>query len=173
MSVIDIGIISIAFQSIGLLVSGALISKYQPSARVLAGWNVVIGILYVIVKISFTQMGCDPGKPAFGDFNTETSTWNLTSQCNVDCNCKVNKIQPVCHRETNEIYYSACHAGCITNDNGTISGCSCIADPMATITLGTCNEGCFTSFVIFLAVNAAIKLLDSSGRIGNMLVGYR
>ncbi|ODN05136.1 Solute carrier organic anion transporter family member 1C1 [Orchesella cincta] len=166
------GVVSIAFQAVGLLVSGALISKYQPSARLLAGWNVFLGFLYVIVKFSFTQMGCDPGETAFGE-KLDSGEWNLTTSCNLDCNCKSNKVFPVCYRETNQVFYSACHAGCTVELNGTISNCACIADPMATLTVGTCNQGCFSTFVIFLGVNAAIKLLDSSGRIGNMLVSYR
>ncbi|CAL8069741.1 unnamed protein product [Orchesella dallaii] len=167
------GVVSIAFQAIGLLVSGALISKYQPSARLLAGWNVFLGFLYVLVKFSFTQMGCDPGELAFGE-KTESGEWNLTTSCNMDCNCKSNKVFPVCYRETNQVFYSACHAGCNVNLNGTISDCACLPNPaMDTLTIGTCNQGCFWTFVIFLGVNAAIKLLDSSGRIGNMLVSYR
>lgn len=158
----------------GLLVSGALISKYQPSARLLAGWNVFLGFLYVMVKFSFTQMGCDPGELAFGEKNPATGEWNLTTSCNFDCNCKANKVFPVCHRETNQVYYSACHAGCSGLEvNGTVSNCACISDPNAVLSVGTCNEGCFATFITFLGVNAAIKLLDSSGRIGNMLVSYR
>ncbi|OXA43717.1 Solute carrier organic anion transporter family member 1A2 [Folsomia candida] len=168
------GMISIAFQSIGLLLSGWLISKYQPRARLLAGWNVIISLLYVLVKISFTQMGCHQGAPNFGSHNEETGTWNLTVACNADCNCKANKISPVCWKEKQTIFYSACHAGCTTFQDGGVSNCSCIdADPTAILTPGTCNEGCLTMFLIFLGVNAFIKLIDSSGRIGNMLVSYR
>lgn len=169
------GVVSITFQAVGLLLSGALISKYQPSARLLAGWNVFLGFLYVIVKISFTQMGCDPGKLAFGEYSDMSGEFNLTMGCNADCNCKSSKVFPVCHMETKEVYYSGCHAGCASESNGTLFDCACIGDSLMppTVNIGTCNEGCFSVFVTFLGVNALIKLLDSSGRIGNMLVSYR
>ena len=165
-----VGIVSILFQAAGLLISGYLISKFQPSARKLAGWNVFLGFLYVLVKITFTQMGCDTGEIAYGSINSETSvgagSWNLTATCNADCNCKVNKMLPVCFKEENRVYYSACHAGCTTFVNSTGSDCSCLPTPESTVTLGTCSEGCYKTFLVFLGVNALIKLLDSSGRIG-------
>lgn len=112
----------------------------------LAGWNVFLAFSYVLVKISFTQMGCDPGIPNFGEHDSTSATWNLTSSCNIDCNCMANKIQPVCYREKNEIFYSACHAGCTIGDplddgSFAISNCSCLPDPKIVLTQGTCNEG--------------------------------
>jgi hypothetical protein len=168
------GIVSILFQSIGLILSGFLISKFQPSARKLAGWNVFIGFMYVIVKASFTQMGCDQGDIFFGASSTENDGLrNLTAECNVDCNCKVNKMFPVCYKETNTMFYSACHAGCTYHVNGTISDCSCLPSPSDELKMGPCSENCWNMFLVFLGVSAVIKLIDSSGRIGNMLVSYR
>lgn len=169
------GAVSLAALALGLLASGALISKYQPSARFLAAWNVVGGIVLVISKIYYTQLGCDPGELAFGQRNVATGEWNLTVDCNLDCNCRTNKVYPVCHRETNQVYYSACHAGCtgVAEGNGTVFDCACVSQPNAELSVGTCNEGCFTSFMIFLGVNAFIKLMDGTGRIGNLLVSYR
>jgi hypothetical protein len=105
------GVISILFQSVGLLLSGWLISRYQPRARYLAAWNVFISLMYVLVKISFTQMGCNPGEASFGEQDPVTGTWDLNVPCNTDCQCKANKIQPVCWPEKNQIFYSACHGG--------------------------------------------------------------
>lgn len=131
-----------------------------------------LGFLYVAVKAYFTQLGCDAGNLQYGE-KTGDNDWNLTATCNADCGCKVNKIFPVCYPPENKLFYSACHAGCTTFDNGTISNCTCLGDPNLQVTLGTCSEGCFSTFVTFLGINAFIKLLDSSGRIGNMLVSYR
>ena len=167
------GLVGIATQSVGLLSSGYLISKFQPRARVLAAWNVLIGIIYVAVKISFTQMGCAKEKYNFMTDGPDGLTLNLTSSCNSDCNCLTNKFAPVCDKSTNQLYYSACHAGCTSFADGTISNCSCLSNPTDTVKLGTCNEECFTTFVVFLAMNAFIKLIDGSGRIGNLLVSYR
>lgn len=168
------GIVSIAFQAIGLLGSGALISYFQPSARFLAGWNVVLGFLDVLIKIVFTQLGCNGGElvhgyeNSFDDDGSNSGTWNLTIPCNVDCNCQTNKMLPVCYKEENKLFYSACHAGCtiMNTTDDTATSCSCLPAMTDIVTLGTCSEGCQTIFITFLAVNAVIKLLDSSGRIG-------
>jgi len=155
------------------MLSGFLISKYQPSARKLAAWNAILAFIYVGAKISFTQLGCDLGEITFGTQN-EDQTWNLTTQCNTNCDCQASKLLPVCFKEENKVFYSACHAGCTSYDDGIISNCSCISDsPAATVTLGSCAESCSKVFIIFMAINALIKLLDSTGRIGNMLVSYR
>jgi len=159
------GTVSIAFQAAGLLLSGALISRFQPSSRKLAGWNVCLGFLYVLVLVIFTQLGCSPGKIAHGA-EEDGGSWNLSTSCNAPCNCRVNKMLPVCYKDADTVFYSACHAGCASFGNTTGSDCSCLPSPQATVTLGTCSEGCYKIFLIFLAVNAVIKFLDSSGRIG-------
>lgn len=159
------------FQSTGMMLSGILISKFQPSARLLAGWNVAVAIISVATMAAFTQLGCNAGNPSFGT-KTPDGTWNLTSECNTECNCKTSKILPICHKETNTVYYSACHAGCMSFENNTISNCKCIGDN-ATVALGNCSEGCTAIFILFLAIGALIKFCDATGRIGNMLISYR
>lgn len=167
-----LGLVGIFSQATGMLISGFLISRFRFSARKLAAWNVVTAFLYVAVKISFTQIGCDVGKIAFGTEMTD-GTWNLSSTCNQDCHCKTSKILPICHKEENTVYYSACHAGCTVYENNTIGNCSCIPDPTATVTLGNCSQSCTQIFIMFLAISALIKFVDATGRIGNMLISYR
>jgi len=131
------------------------------------------GLLHVVVMIALTQLGCDIGEIQFGAKNPSGSTWNLTSNCNLGCNCKTSKILPVCYQEENTVFYSACHAGCETMNGNSIGNCSCIPDPHATLTLGNCSTGCGQIFLIFLIVGAVINFIDATGRIGNMLVSYR
>ncbi|ODM96224.1 Solute carrier organic anion transporter family member 1C1, partial [Orchesella cincta] len=167
------GVVGILFQSSGMLLSGILISKLQPGARKLAAWNVAVAFASVAVMVSFTQIGCNVGNVSFGTKSTD-GTWNLTTQCNADCNCKTSKILPVCYKETNTVFYSACHAGCKVYENNTISDCQCITDnPNPTVKLGNCAEGCTGIFILFLSVSALIKFCDATGRIGNMLISYR
>lgn len=161
------------FQSTGMVLSGILISKFKPSARKLAGWNVIVAFISVATMVSFTQLGCNVGTASFGT-QAPDGTWNLTAQCNQDCNCKTSKILPVCHTETSTVYYSACHAGCSVYENETISNCKCVSDdPGVTVKLGNCSEGCMGIFILFLAISALIKFCDATGRIGNMLISYR
>ena len=46
------------FQALGLLISGFVIAKTKPSARFLAGYNVVLGFFYFAVTMIFAFLGC-------------------------------------------------------------------------------------------------------------------
>ncbi len=178
------GGVGILFQSTGMMLSGFMISKFQPSARKLAGWNVIIAFTSVAVIVSFTQIGCNVGTIDFGSKNLEDNTWNLTTNCNADCNCKTSKILPVCYEETNTVYFSACHAGCTEYDGKDFIGnCKCVGDggqgangfggEGPKVKLGNCAGGCTGIFILFLGISAAIKFFEATGRIGNMLISYR
>jgi Organic Anion Transporter Polypeptide (OATP) family len=52
------GSVSLVFFSIGLLTSGAVISRIKPSARSLAAWNVFTSLAMVIAICSFVFLGC-------------------------------------------------------------------------------------------------------------------
>lgn len=45
---------------LGFLVSGIVISKYKPGPRILLGWNVIIGLSYILGQIAFLFLSC-PG----------------------------------------------------------------------------------------------------------------
>lgn len=49
---------ALAFSAIGVLSSGFIISKYKPSARSMAAWNVIVGTLTVLGMLSYTMLGC-------------------------------------------------------------------------------------------------------------------
>ena len=119
---------------------------------------------------------------------------NLTSSCNVDCNCGV-KYDPVCHEPTMITFFSACHAGCKTvlNDQGEFTDCKCINEiaPLNSslkdiyhldddsdlrinkVKAGMCATDCKIPFLIFTITTCLVQTLACSGRIGNMLVNYR
>jgi Organic Anion Transporter Polypeptide (OATP) family len=52
------GSVSLVFFSIGLLVSGAVISKVKPTARSLAAWNVFTSLASAIAICTFSFFGC-------------------------------------------------------------------------------------------------------------------
>lgn len=52
------GTVIFVFTAIGVLLSGAVISKYKPSARTLALWNVIVGYLSVVGFLSYAFLGC-------------------------------------------------------------------------------------------------------------------
>ena len=161
-------------QATGLLLSGFLISRFQFTARQLAGWNTLTGLIHMFVMFSFVSLGCDGGDFSFGTKH-DNGTFDLTLPCNTNCHCHTNKILPVCYKETNTVFYSACHAGCeVYNEmNQSSTHCACLPNPNDTVSVGNCGESCSHIFLIFLGVNALIKFVDSTGRIGNMLISYR
>lgn len=53
------GTVGLVFSAIGVLVSGVIISKYKPRARVLAAWNVAVGAISVLGMLSYMYLGCD------------------------------------------------------------------------------------------------------------------
>jgi Organic Anion Transporter Polypeptide (OATP) family len=52
------GSVSLVFFSIGLLASGAVISKIKPTARSLAAWNVFTSLAMAIAICSFSFIAC-------------------------------------------------------------------------------------------------------------------
>ena len=54
------GPITLVGMAVGLLVSGTVISKYKPGPRILLGWNVIIGVFFVLGEVGFLFLSC-PG----------------------------------------------------------------------------------------------------------------
>ena len=103
------GTIALTFSALGVLLAGAVISKYKPSARSLALWNVFCGAGSVIGMVSYAYLGCSVADHAV--IINQPSLTDLTPTCNSNCHCDFVKYSPVCG-ENNNTYISACHAGC-------------------------------------------------------------
>lgn len=144
------GTIGIICNAVGILVAGLVISKFKPSPRHLAAWNVMVEFLQVIGYASYTFMSC-PEQQYYGPWGTDNKyvsyeekfvklleirkrdwiptiypllvihRWNLTETCNAQFKCG-NDIQfaPVCDTLTGKAFYSPCHAGC--NSTGFVNG---------------------------------------------------
>jgi hypothetical protein len=74
----------------GILSAGIIISRYQPRARYLAFWNVIVGFFTVLSILSFSLMGCDESR------NSVKIDHDLAPTCNEGCNCDFVKYSPVC-----------------------------------------------------------------------------
>ena len=104
---------------------GWAIQKWRFSARLLSGWNVVLGALSFITLIVFSNIGCPtPAMPI-----------NQNGNCNLDCACPENaRINPICAKDGITAFYSPCMAGCTEYhfDKSTrtkfYSNCTCIGD---------------------------------------------
>lgn len=42
----------------GFLISGYLITKYKPGPKYLLGWNVVVGLIFIIGQVIFMELDC-------------------------------------------------------------------------------------------------------------------
>ncbi|KAJ8305036.1 hypothetical protein KUTeg_017412 [Tegillarca granosa] len=138
--------------------------------------------LALVGFILFLVLGCDNLKIAGATFpyhayynssqleEIEKIEANLTSTCNMDCDCSPNDLEPICG--INGItYFSPCHAGCtrfysyITPEEKLMnfSGCSCIMENVSispevimspVATSGPCKSTCqnLLPFLILLVV---------------------
>ena len=52
------GTVALVFSAIGVLLSGIVISKFKPTARYLAAWNVLVDVVTVCGMIAYTFIGC-------------------------------------------------------------------------------------------------------------------
>nr|XP_033340984.1 solute carrier organic anion transporter family member 74D [Megalopta genalis]XP_033340986.1 solute carrier organic anion transporter family member 74D [Megalopta genalis] len=119
------GPISLVGMVLGFLFSGMVISRFKPGPRPLLAWNVFVGVCFVAGQILFIFLGCADVDVRGLDF--DTMQMNLTSSCNVGCNCDGVKYSPVCHEASRTTFFSACHAGCraIISDKE-FGNCSCL-----------------------------------------------
>lgn len=83
-----VGTFGLTASALGILVAGIVISKFQPTARVLTLWNVVIGVISALAVLSFAFMGCSQ--------NDNSVKMNFNAVCNADCHCDFVKYSPVC-----------------------------------------------------------------------------
>ncbi|PSN49394.1 hypothetical protein C0J52_12003, partial [Blattella germanica] len=169
------GIIGLVCSALGVLTSGIIITKFKPSARYLAGWNVFAEALEVIGNFSFIFITCSVDNLE-GSMKPDQS-WNMTTNCNNNCGCGPNlAYSPVCSSDGTKTFYSPCHAGCqvmnTINGTRTYDNCSCI-DPGGWVVKGPCHVDCSTPFAIFLIIQCLIKFFSAAGRAGNAIIQFR
>merc|ERR1719193_2562919 len=123
------------FKAFGLIISGYLIGRFKFSARVLSGWNVVLGCFYIAALVFFSFVGCQSVQIHGNYGSSGSSALNISTSCNLDCGCPVSRPQPVCSKDGIYSFYSPCHAGCtqfITKMNDTktkvYGECSCVSE---------------------------------------------
>lgn len=167
------GSFALVASAMGILAAGYFITKFKPSGKSLAMWNVIVGVSSVLAIFSFTFMECQHSRNAVVVENND--------MCLSNCHCSLVKYSPVCGAD-GRTYISACHAGCselITmNNTRTYGSCSCVNGfvnngPINSAIPGPCPIDCSKQLYMFLAVMCFIKFIGATGRASNFLVGLR
>ncbi|KAK9505169.1 hypothetical protein O3M35_009279 [Rhynocoris fuscipes] len=179
---------------LGFIISGFVISKFKPTPKYLLGWNVVVGVVFVLCEIAYMFISCEDQNLV--GFNKLTKTVDFNNICNAQCGCENLKYAPVCLVDRGITFFSACHAGCHTTTKTNLthiySNCSCIPDDNVLVmglenktniykyttyggelAEGPCQTPCGNNFLYFMILSGVMQVLGSSGKIGNILVNYR
>uniref|UniRef100_A0A0A9XNJ6 Solute carrier organic anion transporter family member n=3 Tax=Lygus hesperus TaxID=30085 RepID=A0A0A9XNJ6_LYGHE len=169
------GTVGLACTAIGIISSGAIVSRLKPRPKYLAFWNLVTEAVDVLGTIMFAFIGCQKDD-MHGSVGLDGS-WLLNSTCNSQCACSPTiPYTPVCSEDGSQMYFSACHAGCLEsgyiNGSNVFQNCSCVPGS-GVATPGPCPVDCATQFYIFLALLSFMKFLSSTGRAGNTIIQYR
>ncbi|XP_032590814.1 solute carrier organic anion transporter family member 74D isoform X2 [Drosophila grimshawi] len=178
MATMATGTVALGFSAGGVLLSGYIVSKYQPSARSMAAWNAIVDFLTVAGILCYVVIGCE------GSDKLSSMAVTSADSCSASCHCEYVHYAPICS-PNNDTYISACHAGCTDNTKDQLgrtlyTGCQCIAPSNSTSVPelqyavdGPCHVDCFNQFLIFLAVMCFLKLVGASSKSTNLLIALR
>lgn len=179
---------------LGLLTSGIVISKYQPAPKYLFFWNVIVGIVSMVVILSYSHLGCQSENSLLSN-----GTIALLEPCNSNCFCAGISYTPVCDPMTSKTYFSPCHAGCKQFDKKRNSYADCVCSSFSlidsesdvidttseankkrregavelSITPGACMANCDFAYYTFSLIVMCKSFIHSTGRIGNVLLNLR
>ena len=137
---------------VGILISGAVLTKFRFRSRVVAAWNVVLsagGVGFFIImsfiacpRLEISGLASSPVSPAV----VSVSLPSTLASCQSSCQCSQSAFSPTCSSDGVSVFFSPCHAGCseVKTENVTISGrrverkvyssCSCLQNLEANIT---------------------------------------
>lgn len=159
--------------SSGILLSGIIITKFQPRASYLFMWNIVVGFSAVLITMSYTQLGCE-------NSNSMEVNGSIFA-CNTDCECDGISYTPVCDRSTTTTYFSPCHAGCKSFDEklNIYTECDCPEESMSnmqfnrTVLPGACIGDCNSDFYIYSFTSMISSFLGLTGLMPSVLLSFR
>lgn len=169
-----VGFIMLVGKSFSVLIVGMIITKFKPSPRCLMAANVLIGISCCLVQLSYILISC-PQPQIQGYWNN--NQWNLTEECNTPLNCKSNlKYSPLCNTIDNTVFYSPCHAGCLTdsliNNTKVYGDCACTPHVNSLID-GPCSTNCSANILTFLLMLGLFRFIRTSAKSIKKIMRFR
>ncbi|XP_022106225.1 solute carrier organic anion transporter family member 3A1-like [Acanthaster planci] len=166
-SALLVGIIVMPGALLGNLTSGVLVKKLKLTSR---------GCGAMILSLTALVMCCIPvvyflGCPEANYAGYTDGVLSISSPCNMDCTCTIDRFEPVCGADE-KVYVTPCYAGCTgqrsdpTDDpavNATVyTGCTCSTgynatgpsstDALAGKCVGTCDMLYYTGILLFCIV---------------------
>ena len=187
---------------LGILLGGLVIARFRPRARVLAGWQVVQGVIGTLALIVFGFMACPPLQVS-----------GLTSACSSTCSCSDSEFIPTCSMDGVTLFFSPCAAGCLTRTSVTVGeeertlygDCACVQEAAVNLTQiqpwwladsedslpapvtssgdgsfitgaveGFCpSEDCENIFYVTMLLVGFVSFIGSTARVGSSIINLR
>lgn len=150
--------------------------------RKVVTWNLITALIVCLLFVGFIFIECS--------HNTIASAYGSklsTPYCSRSCVCDSDlRFTPVCPDQSQQTYFSPCHAGCISdqivNGQRIFGNCSCGIDPGLTLvndglsiaTEGACGyEDCQKMWIIFQILVAFGAVCIGSRLVGKILISIR
>lgn len=120
---------------IGLLLAGAVVTKWRPRARILIGSSIVSSTIAIAAFLLFSQIGCPPLK-FYGTHTTGSESIDFTNlNCNNNQGCSSEEYKPICSVDGETHFFSPCQAGCRSCETKSVGeknitlykDCTCVA----------------------------------------------
>ena len=137
---------------VGILLSGAVLTKFRFRSRIVTAWNVILSALGVISFIIMSFVACPRleisglNTTSVSPVPTSVTPVSALASCQSSCGCSKSAFSPTCSSDGVSVFFSPCHAGCseVRRENVTISGrrverkvyssCSCLQNQEANTT---------------------------------------
>uniref|UniRef100_A0A182Q9P7 Kazal-like domain-containing protein n=1 Tax=Anopheles farauti TaxID=69004 RepID=A0A182Q9P7_9DIPT len=167
--------------AVGVIVAALVIATANPSARKLAGWNILVGVIATGLFIAFIFISCGEEQIA-GAYRGRKL---IKPFCASNCVCAENvPFTPVCPVDSRFTYFSPCHAGCQDREeiNSIViyRNCTCGVDVDIVLenggdaTEGACGiEDCQPYWIVFQVLTVIVAMLLASGLTGKVIISLR
>ncbi|EDV23565.1 uncharacterized protein TRIADDRAFT_1002, partial [Trichoplax adhaerens] len=164
------GVIVIAGMLIGVILGGWVFKLRELKVLALAKLACISAALSILTAVGFLIARCPSteiaGINAAYDHKIVLLVANLTATCNSNCHCNSVSFKPVCDRNLGKVYFSPCHAGCLSKtriNRGSVlfEECNCLSktvvstpaesDNLGQTILGYCPSACkaLPAFIAF------------------------
>ncbi|NXF82284.1 SO2B1 protein, partial [Sclerurus mexicanus] len=176
-----IGAVNIPGATVGIMVGGAILKRFQMSLRQCSAMCVLGMSLCLLMAFPLLFLGCPTQKVAGVTYSDSSQFGPHELECNLQCNCPEKAYNPICGSNSIE-YISPCSAGCRAvntheHNNSVLSytNCSCISQDglPGSAKPGTCGTGCSHLFLPFVVLSCLSGILASTAHTPSFMLILR